>query len=144
MPDTDRQYHIDLARGDEPVEQLIVETRLDQLGAASVEDARAHYPGLHIELAATPCLVTGDPGRIRRAIDNLLDNAGKWSPAGGNVEVAVADGEVSVRDHGPGVEPADRGHVFDRFWRAPTARSTPATTRIRSPPTRASTPSARK
>ena len=116
---------IDLARGDEPVEQLIVETRLDQLGAASVEDARAHYPGLHIELAATPCLVTGDPGRIRRAIDNLLDNAGKWSPAGGRVDVTVRDGEVSVQDHGPGVEPADREHVFDRFWRAPTARSTP-------------------
>jgi two-component system sensor histidine kinase MprB len=62
---------------------------------------------------------------MRRAIDNLLDNAGKWSPTDGTVEVAVADGEVSVRDHGPGVEPADRDHVFDRFWRAPTARSTP-------------------
>ena len=32
---------------------------------------------------------------------------------------------MSVRDHGPGVEPADRPHVFDRFWRAPSARSTP-------------------
>jgi len=116
---------IDLARGDEPLEPLLVETRLDDLVAASADVARGHYPGLSIELAARPCLVTGDPGRIRRAIDNLLDNAGKWSPAGGHVEVAVGDGEVSVRDHGPGVEPADREHVFDRFWRAPTARSTP-------------------
>ena len=116
---------IDLARGDEPVEPLSAEIRLDELVAASVDVARGHYPGLGIELHARPCLVTGDPERIRRAVDNLLDNAGKWSPAGGNVEVAVADGEVAVRDHGPGVEPADRGHVFDRFWRAPTARSTP-------------------
>jgi two-component system sensor histidine kinase MprB len=116
---------IDLARGDEPLAPLLVETRLDELVAASVDVARGHYPGLSIKLVARPCLVTGDPERIRRAIDNLLDNAGKWSLAGGNVEVAVADGEVSVRDHGPGVEPADRGHVFDRFWRAPTARSTP-------------------
>ena len=116
---------IDLARGDEPLEPLLVETRLDELVAASVEVARGHYPGLSVVLAARPCLVTGDPSRIRRAIDNLLDNAGKWSPAEGRVEVEVADGEVSVRDHGPGVEPADRGHVFDRFWRAPTARSTP-------------------
>jgi two-component system sensor histidine kinase MprB len=116
---------IDLARGDEPLEQLFVETRLDRLVSESVEDARAHYPGLRIELVTSPCLVTGDPGRIRRAVDNLLDNAGKWSPADGHVEVAVKDGEVSVRDHGPGVEPADRAHVFDRFWRAPTARSTP-------------------
>jgi len=116
---------IDLARGDEPLDPLLVETRLDELVAASVEVARGHYPGLSIELAARPCLVAGDPGRMQRAIDNLLDNAGKWSPARGTVEVAVADGEVWVRDHGPGVEPADRDHVFDRFWRAPTARSTP-------------------
>jgi two-component system sensor histidine kinase MprB len=116
---------IDLARGDEPLEPLFEETRLDELVAASVDIARAHYPGLRIELTALPCLVRGDPGRIRRAIDNLLDNAGKWSPAGGEVEVSVDAGEVSVRDHGPGVEPADRPHVFDRFWRAPSARSTP-------------------
>jgi two-component system, OmpR family, sensor histidine kinase MprB len=116
---------IDLARGDDSLEPLLVETRLDELVAASVDVARGHYPGLHIELETRPCLVTGDPGRIRRAIDNLLDNAGKWSPADGLVEVSVADGEVSVRDHGPGVDPADRDHVFDRFWRAPTARSTP-------------------
>ncbi len=74
---------IDLARGDEPLEQLVVETRLDELVAGSVEVARGHYPGLQIELATQPCLVTGDPGRVRRAIDNLLDNAGKWSPAEG-------------------------------------------------------------
>ena len=116
---------IDLARGDEPLEPVLAEIRLDELVAASVDVARGHFPGLAVELRARPCLVTGDPERIRRAVDNLLDNAGKWSPAGGNVEVAVADGEVAVRDHGPGVEPADRGHVFDRFWRAPTARSTP-------------------
>ena len=116
---------IDLARGDEPLEPVLVETRLDELVAASVDVARGHYPGLQIELVTRPCLVTGDPGRIRRAIDNLLDNAGKWSPADGRVEVTVADGEVAVRDHGPGVEPADRDHVFDRFWRAPSARATP-------------------
>ena len=116
---------IDLARGDEPLEPLLTEVRLDELVSTSVDVVRGHYPGLGIELHAQPCLVTGDPERIRRAVDNLLDNAGKWSRAGGHVEVAVADGEVAVRDHGPGVEPADRGHVFDRFWRAPTARSTP-------------------
>jgi two-component system sensor histidine kinase MprB len=116
---------IDLARGDEPLEPLLVETRLDELVAASVDVARGHYPGLQIDLAAQPCLVTGDPGRIRRAIDNLLDNAGKWSPVDGHVEVSVKEGEVSVRDHGPGVDPADRDRVFDRFWRAPAARSTP-------------------
>jgi two-component system sensor histidine kinase MprB len=58
-------------------------------------------------------------------VTNLLDNAGKWSPAGGVVEVSVHGGEVSVRDHGPGVAPADAARVFDRFWRASNARSLP-------------------
>jgi two-component system sensor histidine kinase MprB len=115
---------MDLARGDEPIEPMRVEIRLDDLVAASADVARGHYPALSVELAARPCLVTGDPDRLRRAVDNLLDNAGKWSPAGGRVEIDVGDGEVSVRDHGPGVEASDREHVFDRFWRAPTARST--------------------
>jgi len=58
-------------------------------------------------------------------VTNLLDNAGKWSPAGGTVEVSVTDGEVNVRDHGPGVAPEDAPHVFDRFWRASSARGMP-------------------
>jgi len=62
---------------------------------------------------------------VARAVTNLLDNAGKWSPPGGVVEVSVKDGEVAVRDHGPGVAPEDREHVFDRFWRAPSARQLP-------------------
>ena len=56
---------------------------------------------------------------------NLLDNALKWSPDGAPVAVTCWAGEVSVRDHGPGIEPADLPHVFDRFYRAPAARGLP-------------------
>jgi len=56
---------------------------------------------------------------------NLLENAAKWSPSGGAVEVSVRAGEVVVRDHGPGVAAADAPFVFERFWRAPAARSMP-------------------
>jgi two-component system sensor histidine kinase MprB len=69
--------------------------------------------------------VTGEADRIERAMANLLDNAGKWSPDGGVVEVGVAGGEVTVRDHGPGIEPRDLPRIFDRFWRAPAARALP-------------------
>jgi two-component system sensor histidine kinase MprB len=62
---------------------------------------------------------------VARAIGNLLDNAVKWSPPGGAVEVKVDDGEVTVRDHGPGIAQADLPHVFDRFYRAPSARGLP-------------------
>jgi two-component system sensor histidine kinase MprB len=60
-----------------------------------------------------------------RALGNLLDNAVKWSPPDGVVEVVAGRGEVTVRDHGPGIAQADLPHVFDRFYRAPSARGLP-------------------
>jgi two-component system sensor histidine kinase MprB len=58
-------------------------------------------------------------------VGNLLDNAVKWSPPDGAVEIAVGAGEVTVRDHGPGIAEDDLPHVFDRFYRAPSARGLP-------------------
>jgi two-component system sensor histidine kinase MprB len=69
-----------------------------------------------------PCVTSGARGRLDRAVANLLDNAAKWSPPGGTVEVALRDGELTVRDHGPGIAAADLPHVFDRFYRATAAR----------------------
>jgi two-component system sensor histidine kinase MprB len=69
--------------------------------------------------------VRGAPVRLDRAISNQLDNAAKWSPPGGVVEVTVRDGSVVVRDHGPGIPEADLPHVFDRFYRATAARGLP-------------------
>ena len=72
-----------------------------------------------------PTLVSGEPDRISRAVSNLLDNARKWSPPGGVVEVRLAHGELSVRDHGHGFEEKDLPHVFDRFFRSEHARAMP-------------------
>jgi two-component system sensor histidine kinase MprB len=58
-------------------------------------------------------------------VGNLLDNARKWSPAGGVVSVLCRAGAVVVRDDGPGIAPEDLPHVFDRFYRAPSARGLP-------------------
>jgi two-component system, OmpR family, sensor histidine kinase MprB len=69
--------------------------------------------------------VIGAPQRIDRAVANLLDNAAKWSPAGGAIEVLVDEGSVTVRDHGPGIAPDDVPHVFDRFYRSAVARGMP-------------------
>ena len=67
----------------------------------------------------------GSPARLDRAVSNLLDNAAKWSPAGEPIEVRLAGGELTVRDHGPGIADEDLPHVFDRFYRARSARGLP-------------------
>jgi two-component system sensor histidine kinase MprB len=69
--------------------------------------------------------VRGVPGTIERAIGNLLDNAAKWSPEGAEVHLEVRNGVVSVRDHGPGIDEEDLPYVFDRFYRARSARGLP-------------------
>jgi two-component system sensor histidine kinase MprB len=69
--------------------------------------------------------VRGVPSTIERAVSNLLDNAAKWSPPGGEVDVVVHDGEVAVRDRGPGIADEDVPFIFDRFYRASSARSMP-------------------
>ena len=115
---------VDLARGAEP-EAHVEDLRLDLVVADAVERARAHAPSVRFETDLEETLVRGIPARIDRAVANLLDNAAKWSPPGGTVRVAVRDGGVRVEDEGPGIADADLPHVFDRFYRAPGARSLP-------------------
>ncbi len=73
--------------------------------------------------------VTGDEEALRRAIDNLIDNALVHGPAGGEVQVTlVRHGDralLSVRDAGPGPDPAGRERLFERFWRGPDAGDRP-------------------
>jgi two-component system sensor histidine kinase MprB len=119
---------VDLARPGAPPPanaDVTEELALDALVTEAVERARLHAPATEFVLHAEPCEVHGCRDRLARAISNLLDNAVKWSPPGAPVEVEVSDGEVRVRDHGPGIAAADLPHVFDRFYRAPAARGLP-------------------
>jgi two-component system, OmpR family, sensor histidine kinase MprB len=115
---------IELARAEQqPAEPEDV--RLDLLTGDVVERARRNGPGVTFTTDLEETLVHGDPATIERAVANLLDNAAKWSPPDGRVEVAVRDGQVTVRDHGPGIDDEDLPHVFDRFYRARSARGLP-------------------
>jgi two-component system sensor histidine kinase MprB len=115
---------IDLAR-DERVQLVVEDVSLDQVAHDAIAEMGMRYPNISFQLEGGPSVVRGVRSRILRAVTNLLDNAGKWSPAGGVVEVAVRANEVTVRDHGPGIAPEDESRVFDRFWRAPAARQLP-------------------
>jgi two-component system sensor histidine kinase MprB len=115
---------IELARdGEAPARRE--EVRLDELVTAGIDRARLHAPGVDFEADLEPTVVFGDPQRLARAVANLLDNASQWSPPDGTVEVRVENGEVRVRDHGPGIREDDLPLVFERFYRASAARGKP-------------------
>ncbi len=78
-----------------------------------------------ISVAADESRVYGHPRRVERLVGNLLENAVKFSDDGTPIEVGVHASTLTVRDHGPGFEPRDLDHVFDRFYRAEAARSRP-------------------
>ncbi|HWW91503.1 MAG TPA: HAMP domain-containing sensor histidine kinase [Solirubrobacteraceae bacterium] len=103
----------------------IEDVRLDLAAAGAVERARLHAPRCCFVLEGEPCLVRAVPAGLDRAIANLLDNAAKWGPPEGPVEVSVCGGRLVVRDHGPGIAAEDLPRVFDRFYRAPGARGLP-------------------
>jgi two-component system, OmpR family, sensor histidine kinase MprB len=116
---------VELARGAKPGE-AVDDLRLDEIAMAVVERARARAGDrAQFTVDVEPTLVRGEPERIQRAIANLVDNAVKWSPPGGEIELTLADGILSVRDHGPGFAEADLPHVFERFYRARDARGMP-------------------
>jgi two-component system, OmpR family, sensor histidine kinase MprB len=115
---------VELARGEER-KLRIEEVQLDELVGVAVDRAKARAPQITFLSSLSPTLVRADPLLLERAVSNLLDNAVKWSPDGGPVEVTVRNGEVVVADHGPGIAEADIPRVFDRFYRAAAARAKP-------------------
>ena len=118
-----------LARTDSGIEELtaelfdlepVVREGLDGLRAIAAERS------VEIDLDAVPAPLTGDRTRLRQLATILADNAIRHGPAGSRVRVGLRPREkggaiLTVDDQGPGIQPADRSRVFDRFWRAPGA-----------------------
>jgi two-component system OmpR family sensor kinase len=114
-----------LARQD-PAHELRVtqEVPLDALASEVLAEQAVLAEAKSIDLGlvrAEPLRVSGDRESLRVLLSNLVDNAIRYTPAGGRVDVAVAseDGRpvLSVEDSGPGIPPDERARVFDRFYR---------------------------
>ena len=95
---------------------------------AIVAEAVAGRATTHV-VAACPVTVLGEPDALRRALDNLLDNAEVHGPRGGEVSVSLtvsgATATLAVRDEGHGLDSSDSEQAFERFWRAPDAAGRP-------------------
>lgn len=115
---------VELARGDGEEEPFTV-VDLDELTQSVVDVLGRNHPSIAFRVDGVRSLIRGAPGRVSRAVSNLVDNAAKWSAPGADVEITVGNGTVVVRDHGPGVSAADLPHIFDRFYRSPEARTLP-------------------
>jgi two-component system sensor histidine kinase MprB len=116
----------ELTRGEQSDEE-VVNLRLDELVEDAVEIARtyARTKSITIEVRATPTEVAVRQNRMIRAVNNLLNNAIKFTPEGGDVLVTCTAGTIRVDDSGPGVPDDEKPRIFDRFWRSPSARSLP-------------------
>jgi len=120
---------VELAR-EETTREAVEPVELSDVVEAAINRVRIRAPGLTFAADLAPAAVRGRPGELERMIVNVLDNAAKWSPAGATVEIRLrveADDAclLTVADAGPGIDEADRPHVFNRFYRAVAARSTP-------------------
>ncbi|HEX4008492.1 MAG TPA: HAMP domain-containing sensor histidine kinase [Solirubrobacteraceae bacterium] len=117
-----------LARLDEQRPLTRAPADLTVIAREAAEDARARDPGRWITVdARAPVVVSGDEPRLRQIVANLLENAQVHTPAGAavRVEVGVRDqmAVLAVIDAGPGIEPEQAAHVFERFYRGTPAGS---------------------
>jgi two-component system sensor histidine kinase MprB len=105
---------IELARGDEPL-QGVDDVQFDDVVAEAVARARRRRPRTTFDADLEPTVVEGLSERLGRAVDNLLDNAAKHAPQDSVVHVVLRDGELTVRDHGPGIPAELRSNLFSQF-----------------------------
>jgi two-component system, OmpR family, sensor histidine kinase MprB len=119
---------VDMAREDERPDVEPEPVPFNEIVERAVERAHRRAQSLHFDVSLQPGEVRAQPALLERAVMNVLDNAAKWSPPGGHVGVTLEANSawhLTVTDQGPGIAPQDLPHIFERFYRAESARSMP-------------------
>lgn len=110
---------------DSQVENVHMQTLLDQTAEALNFQTTRRQQTLVLDLAEEPLILRGNPIRLRQVFDNLIDNASKYTPSGGEIRVTAAQEDdviiVQVSDTGFGIPEAEMSHIFDQFYRGSTA-----------------------
>jgi two-component system sensor histidine kinase BaeS len=100
-------------------EEVDMERLVERAFAAFGEEARRRSIDYHLEIESRPVIVT-DGDRVLQIISNLLANAFKWTPEGGEIGISLAREigvvSVDVSDSGPGISPEERERIFRPFW----------------------------
>lgn len=111
----------------DPVRATRGPVNLREVTEAALERVRRRGPGLTFDVELNELWLVGEADTLERAVTNLLDNAVKFSPAGGTIRVQLEGDQLRISDQGPGIAEADLPHIFDRFYRSEKARNTPGT-----------------
>jgi len=115
---------VELARDEAPT-ATFEDVDLSAVTERAIERVRRRGSDVRFHVQLGSWVVHGEASTLERAVTNLLDNAVKWSPPGGQVRVRLAAGRLTVEDDGPGIADADLPRVFDRFYRSTNARAMP-------------------
>ncbi len=115
---------VELAR-EGPLERTPEPVDLSDIVSRAVDRVRRRGLGLTFDVELSSWWVLGEAQILERAVTNLLDNAAKWSPSHGRVTVRLVDGLLTVADEGSGINETDLPMIFERFYRAPDARTMP-------------------
>jgi two-component system, OmpR family, sensor kinase len=120
---------LSLARQEPRADVVRTRVRFDDLAREVVAEMVPLADARKIDLgisASQPAYIQGDPEALRTLVRNLVDNAVRYTPVGGTVDVSVSDGPEGSRgaalrviDTGPGIPAEERQRVFDRFYRPP-------------------------
>jgi len=115
---------LELARGT-PLGEHVEQIELGTVVQEAIDRTERRAGQIRFVTDIEPTMIENSPERVGRAVLNVIDNARKWSPPEGEIEVTLRNAVLTVRDHGPGFKEADLGHVFDRFYRSDEARRMP-------------------